>query len=199
MRAPTFLILAWTLGSPALVAAQAPPAGFAGAIDAEISSQEKLFVDMAEAMPPEKFDFGPEKLNLAGSEFKGTRTFGQQVRHVAADNFAIWAPVLGEPEPPGLNAPNGPAEMTSRAEILKFLRDSYTFAHRAAAKLTSENALGLVEFRGRKVTRVSLVVLALTHVSDHYGQMAEYLRMCGVVPPASRPRSMPMPAKSGGG
>ena len=183
------IVVVWAAGFSSEAAADTPNGGFAGAIDAEISSQEKLFVGLAEAMPEEKFDFSPERLELKGSEFQSVRTFAAQVRHVAADNFAIWAPITGEPEPPGLNAPNGPPQMTSRTEILKFLKDSYGFAHKAAAKLTSENALGTVDFRGRKVTRISLVVLALTHISDHYGQMAEYLRMCGVVPPASRPRS----------
>lgn len=115
----------------------------------------------------DRFDFSPEKLGLRGAAFDGVRTFALQARHVAADNFAIWAPLTGKPETAGLNAPNGPADMTSRAEILKFLRDSFAYAHAAAKGLTSENGLELVEFRGRKVTRMSLIVLALTHVSDH--------------------------------
>jgi hypothetical protein len=45
---------------------------------------------------------------------------------------------------------------------------------------------------------MSLIVLALTHVSDHYGQMVEYLRMCGVVPPGSRPMRMAAPTKPAG-
>jgi uncharacterized damage-inducible protein DinB len=114
------------------------------------------------------------------------RTFADQVKHVAADNFAIWAPLTGNPEPPGINAPNGPSEMKNRAEILKFLKDSFAYSHQAVAGLTAENALELVEFRGSKVTRISLVILALTHATDHYGQMVEYLRMNGIVPPASR-------------
>ncbi len=166
----------------------------AAAIDAEITSQETLFVDEAEAMPEGKFDFSPESLSISGSDFKGVRTFGQQVKHVAADNFAIWAPLAGQPEPAGLNAPNGPAAMISRAEILKFLKDSFLYSHEAVRGLTSENALEKVEFRGSQVTRLSLVVLALTHISTHYGHMAEYLRMCGIIPPASRPMQMPMPA-----
>ena len=159
------------------------------AVDAEISSQERLFLAAVEEMPAEKFDFTPESLPVAGSEFHGVRTFAAQVRHVAADNFAIWAPVAGKAEPPGLNAPNGPPGMTSRSEILQFLRDSFAFAHETARALTSENLLGQVDFRGRPVTRLSLVVLATNHISDHYGQLAEYLRMCGIVPPASRPRT----------
>lgn len=168
--------------------AKSTPSAFASAIDKEITNLENLFVAAAEAMPDDKFNASPETLNIPGSEFKGVRTFAAQVRHVAADNFAIWAPLTGRPEPPGINAPNGPAEMKTRAEILKFLKDSFTYSRQAATNLTSENALEQVEFRKNKVTRISLVVLALTHINDHYGQLVEYLRMNGVVPPASRPR-----------
>jgi uncharacterized damage-inducible protein DinB len=158
----------------------------AEAIDREISSLEKQFVAVAEAMPPEKFDATPESMGLNGAAFKGVRSFGAQAKHVAADNFAIWAPVGGEPEKAGINAPNGPTEMKSREEILKFLKDSFEYSHKAVAGLTSENQLGLVKFRGREVTRMSLVILALTHATDHYGQLVEYLRMNGVIPPGSR-------------
>lgn len=202
MKSSSRLCIAAFLGSTIAVFAPAepatPPSPFARAIDAEIANQEQQFVDAAEAMPAERFDFSPESLNLPGSELKGVRTFAMQVKHVAADNFAIWAPLTGKPEPAGLNAPNGPAEMKSRTEILKFLKDSFAYGHRAASGLTSENALESVEFRGQRMTRISLVVLALTHVSDHYGQMVEYLRLSGVVPPASRPMKMPAPPKSSG-
>lgn len=183
--AATFAGLALTAAAQA--GPSAPASAFAEAIQSEIASQEKQFLDAAEAMPDGKFDASPESLHVAGSELKGVRTFAQQVKHVAADNFAIWAPLTGKPEPEGLNAPNGPAAMTSRAEILKFLKDSFAYSRQAAATLTLDNALELVEFRGRKVTRIWLVTLAMTHMSDHYGQMAVYLRLFGVVPPASRP------------
>jgi uncharacterized damage-inducible protein DinB len=176
--------------------ASAGPNAFSAAMDAEITNLEKQFVAAAEAMPEDKFNTSPETLNLAGSEFKGVRTFAEQVKHVAADNFAIWAPLTGYPEPPGISAPNGPREMKSRAEILKFLKDSFSYSHQAVIGLTAENALEQVEFRGNKVSRISLVVLALTHATDHYGQMVEYLRMNGIVPPGSRgmPTSPPKPA-----
>ena len=157
----------------------------AEAMDREISGLEKQFVAVAEAMPADKFDATPETMGVHGA-FHGVRSFGEQVRHVAADNFAIWAPVGGEAERAGINAPNGPAEMKSREEILKFLKESFAYSHKAVAGLTSENQLGLVKFRGQEVTRMSLVILGLTHATDHYGQMVEYLRMNGVVPPGSR-------------
>ena len=166
----------------------APASPFGAAVDEEVAQLEKQFVTLAEAMPPEKFDFSPEGLRIPGSDLAGVRTYTTQVRHVAADNFAIWAPISGKPEPAGIDAPNGPAGMTSRAEILDFLKRSFAFSHEAARRLTAENATELVDFRGRKVTRLSLVVLAFSHAMDHYGQMVEYLRLSGTAPPGSRPR-----------
>jgi DinB superfamily len=155
-------------------------------VDNEITNLEKQFIAVAEAMPADKFGVTPETLSIPGGAFKGVRTFAVQVRHVAADNFAIWAPVLGEAEPAGIQAPNGPPEMISREEVLKFLKDSFAYSHKAVARLTAENELEPVEFRGRKVTRMYLVLLAMSHANDHYGQMVEYLRMYGTIPPGSR-------------
>jgi hypothetical protein len=155
-------------------------------IDEQIIGLEKQFVAVAEAMPADKFDATPEKMTGIEGAFKGVRTFGAQVKHVAADNFAIWAPLEGAAERTGINAPNGPSEMKSREAILKFLKDSFAYSHKAVAGITAENQLERVEFRKQKVTRISLVILALTHISDHYGQMVEYLRMNGIVPPGSR-------------
>jgi hypothetical protein len=185
-----FVLFTFASAAPRQSPAPGKPAAklspMAEAIDREITGLEKQFVAVAEAMPPEKFDATPENMGLSGGVFKGVRSFGAQVKHVAADNFAIWAPIEGEPERAGISAPNGPPDMKRREEILKFLRDSFKYSHKAVAGLTSENQLGLVKFRGREVTRMSLVILALTHATDHYGQLVEYLRMNGVIPPGSR-------------
>ncbi len=159
---------------------------FSAAMTQEIGKIDSQFLAAAEAMPEDKFNFTPESLNIPGSQLKGVRTFAMQVKHVAADNFSIWAPLTGKPEPAGINAPAGPGQMKSRAEILKFLQDSMAYSHKAVTGLTAENALQMVEFRGKKMTRLSLAVLALTHMNDHYGQIVEYLRLSGIVPPASR-------------
>jgi hypothetical protein len=185
---PVFLTMALGLAisAPSHAQTRAKLSPLAEAVDEQITSLEKQFVAVAEAMPADKFEATPETLGIPGSAFKGVRTFAAQVKHVAADNFAIWAPVAGEPERAGINAPSGPAEMKTRDDILKFLKESFVYGHKAAADLTAENQLELVAFRGRKVTRLSLVILALTHTNDHYGQMVEYLRMNGVIPPGSR-------------
>jgi hypothetical protein len=161
---------------------------FAEVVDKEITSLETQIVSVAEAMPEERFNSSPENLNIPGAELKGVRTFAAQIKHLAADNFAIWAPLTGKPEPAFVHSPNGPDEMKSRAEIISFLKDSFVFAHKAAVGLTSENSTEIVDFRGNKVSRLYLVILAFSHANDHYGQVVEYLRISGVVPPASRPR-----------
>jgi hypothetical protein len=80
-------------------ASSSPAPTIASAIDREISIVEKELIDAAEAMPEDKFDFSPEKLNISGSDYKGVRTFGQQLKHVAASNYLIWSPITGEKAP----------------------------------------------------------------------------------------------------
>lgn len=167
--------------------AQQPPATVASAVDRDISAVEKQIIDAAEAMPEEKFNFTPESLNIPGSDYKGVRSFAVQVKHIAASNWFIWSALTGEKLPEGLNDGNGPANLKSKAEIIKFLKDSFALGHRAAATLTTENMLQTV--RNGQTTRLSRATFGVAHAYDHYGQMVEYLRMNGIVPPASRARS----------
>src|SRR6266446_6968617 len=84
-------------------ASSSPANTIASAIDREISIVEKELIDAAEAMPEGKFDFSPEKLNLPASDYKGVRTFGQQLKHVAASNYLIWSPITGDKTPENVN------------------------------------------------------------------------------------------------
>jgi hypothetical protein len=162
-----------------------PPPTIASTVDREISTIEKLIVDAAEAMPDAKFNFSPEGLNLPGSEYKGVRTFALQVRHVAASNYFMLAALTGDKVP--FKDSNGPETLKTRADIMKFLQDSFALAHRAAATLTAQNMLQPPP--GGKSPRLGRVTFAVAHAYDHYGQMVEYLRMNGIVPPASRSQS----------
>ena len=118
----------------------------------------------------------------------GVRTFAQQVKHVAAVNYLVFATVLGEKPPVDTGEENGPASIKSKAEITKFLRDSFAYGHRALATLTPENSVAPIDspFGKDKVTRLGMATLIIGHCFDHYGQMVLYLRMNGIVPPASR-------------
>ena len=172
---------------PSASASPATPATVASAIDREISIVEKEIVEAAEAMPEDKFDFSPEKLNIAGSDYKGVRTFGEQLKHVAASNYLIWSPITGAKAPDTANEGKGPDNMKSKAEIIAFLKDSFAYGHKAVATLNETNLVQpITSGSGRPTTRLFLATFAAAHAFDHYGQVVEYLRMNGVVPPASR-------------
>jgi len=164
-----------------------PPPTIASAVDSEISNIERQIIDVAEAMPEDKYNFSPESLNIPGSDFKGVRTFAVQVKHVASSNYFIWSHLTGDKLPEGLKDGNGPENLKTKADIIKFLQDSFALGHKAAATLTTENMLQTAE--GSKSSRLHLATFGVAHAFDHYGQMVEYLRMNGIVPPASRGKS----------
>jgi uncharacterized damage-inducible protein DinB len=175
--------------SPAAGASTSPsaPPTIASAIDREISIVEKELIDAAEAMPDNKFDFSPEKLNLPGSDYKAVRTFGEQLKHVAASNYLLWSPITGEKPPDNVNDGKGPDNMKAKADIIKYLKDSFAFGHKAVATLNSSNLVEpITSSSGRQTTRLFMATFAPAHCFDHYGQIVEYLRMNGIVPPASR-------------
>jgi hypothetical protein len=160
------------------------PPTIAAMVDREVGAIEKQILDAAEAMPESKYNFSPESLNIAGSDYRGVRTFALQVKHVAASNYALWSPLTGDRFPKDFIGGDGPQSVKTKGEILKFLKDSFALGHKAAATLTTENMLQPPE--GGKSTRLHLATFAVAHAFDHYGQMVEYLRMNGIVPPASR-------------
>ena len=163
---------------------QQPPATIASAVDREISTVEKLIVEAAEAMPEDKFNFSPESLKIPESDYKGVRTFAVQVRHVASSNYFIWSPLTGDKVPESIKDGNGPVDLKTKTDIIKFLKDSFALGHKAAATLTTQNMLDPPD-RGRS-SRLHLATFGVAHAYDHYGQMVEYLRIIGIVPPASR-------------
>ena len=148
-----------------------------------VSNTEEEFVPAAEAMPEDKFGFAP-----TNGEFKGVRTFAQEVKHVAAVNYEIGAALLEQKPPIDLNGEAGPASITSKEDIIKFLKDSYAYVHKAIATINETNLTDTVRspFGEGKVTRLGLASAFAWHAYDHYGQMVEYLRMNGIIPPASR-------------
>ncbi len=153
--------------------------------DRAVSNLERQFVPAAEAMPSDKYSFAP-----ANGDFKGVRTFAQQVKHVGATNFYLGAVILGE-KPPAEAGPGetGPDSVQTKEQVLKYLKDSFVYLHKAMGAITEKNMLDTIKAPwGQNTTRLSLAILLAAHPFDHYGQMVEYLRMNSIIPPASRPR-----------
>jgi hypothetical protein len=158
---------------------------FAMVLDRSLTNVEHEVVPAAEAMPEDKFNFAPTQ-----GEFKTVRTFAQQVKHIAAANYMLGSGILAEKPPLDLEGENGPAKITSKADVVQFLKDSFTYLHKAMNSIDESNVLGQVPspFGPNKVSRLGLAVGAISHPFDHYGQMVEYLRMNNIIPPASRPK-----------
>ncbi len=152
-------------------------------LDHTVSNLEYEFVPAAEAMPEDKFGFAP-----TGGEFKGVRTFGEQIKHVAAVNYELGAAILEQKPPVDIGMESGPESVTTKADILKYLKESFQYAHKAIATINEQNLTATVRspFGDGKVSRLGLACAVSSHGYDHYGQMVEYLRMNGIIPPASR-------------
>ena len=152
-------------------------------LDHTVLNLEHEFVPAAEAMPEDKFAFAP-----SNGEFKGVRTFAEQVKHVAAVNYLFGAALLEEKPPVEIGGESGPASLTSKAEIIKYLKNSFAYVHKAIATINESNlALTVASpFGEGSVSRLGLAASVAAHGYDHYGQIVEYLRMNGIVPPASR-------------
>jgi uncharacterized damage-inducible protein DinB len=142
-----------------------------------LTMMEKEFVDAAEAMPEDKFDFAPA---TTAGDFKGVRSFGGQVKHVAESNYYFFGGNMSEAD---MKAKSDAIEkLKSKAGIVQALKDSLAQAHTYVGGITAENAFVTTEHG----TRGGMSSFGLAHMMDHYGQMVVYLRMNGIVPPASR-------------
>jgi uncharacterized damage-inducible protein DinB len=147
---------------------------------------EKEIISAVDAMPADKFGFAP-----TDGEFKGVRTFGQMVKHFSATNHILAAAALGEEPPADAGDELGPESVRTKAEILTYLKGSFAHLEKAVQAVGQTNipvnASPISPLKRGEVTRLALITETLLHAYDHYGQMVEYLRMNGVVPPASRP------------
>ena len=148
-------------------------------LERQLAVLEKEMVPMGTDMPESKFNFVP-----SGGDFKGVRSFGDQLKHVAMVNYRVSGAILREKPPM-------PADMTSlksKAEIMQFVTDSFAYAHKAFASITEKNFIEEIPAPSGSgtTTRLWLATLLIGHDRDHYGQLVVYLRMNDIIPPASR-------------
>ncbi len=165
------VLLAWDV-SPAAVAFQAL-----------VSNTEMLLMGVANEMPGDKYDFLP-----TGGEFRGVRSFGKQLKHAAAVQYLVASSILGERVTADMSDERGPDTVRSKADVIAYLKGSFEALRRAAGSITEGNAFLPIPgvFSSAPATRAGLIAGVLAHTSNHYGQVVEYLRMNGIIPPASR-------------
>jgi hypothetical protein len=192
IRKMMLAVTAILLSSPAVMMGQMGTASAGPALGSQVAPSKsadallRIFegecMSAAKAMPADKYDFSPASLNIAGAKFDGVRTFGEQVKHLAGANFYFASVVAGgKPEMDDKTI----GAMKTKDEIVAALASSFAALHKANATLTVQNAFEVVDFEGQKATRLMAADFSVAHGFDHYGQMVEYLRMNGIVPPAS--------------
>lgn len=140
----------------------------------DLTNQKEQMGKIADAMPEDKFAF---------KATPAQRSYGEQIMHVAGANVMLFKALGSKATAPTMNP-----KATAKAEILKALADSYDFGIAAVKEQTDATMLQAVQgpaFLGSS-TRARVSYFVLNHAMDIYGQMAVYLRLNGIVPPASR-------------
>lgn len=174
------------------------PATITSTLDLQLSIEEHEIEGLADAMPEDKYSFAP-----TNGEFKGVRTFAQEAKHIATVNDRFFGAILGQESatpPSQFEAENGPDSVQTKAQIMQYLKDSFALGHKAIATINADNAFVALEKPATPFLRTpaATVIFACAHAMDHYGQMVEYLRDNGIVPPASRQRPPANPAGQSG-
>jgi hypothetical protein len=180
---PFSLVLAMATGTAAQSNAAAESPTATQAIQRMIAGIEKQLTGIAQEMPEDKYEFAPTE-----GAFRGVRTFAKQIKHAAAVHYLVAASILGEPITADMSDERGPDSVKTKAEVLKYLNESFSYLKRAAATVDEKNAFTPVKgvFGSAPDTRIGLIVVAVSHSYNHYGQVVEYLRMNGLVPPRAQ-------------
>ena len=157
-------------------------------MDGLLKIYEGEIMGAVNAMPADKFSFAPsaaifkpeQKVDYLSPNDKGVRTFGQMVAHIAQANYYFFGITWGAKPDADVKAMG---DLTSKEDTVKALAGSFAYAHKQLATLTAANAFASLKDDN---TRTSMAAFGIAHMCDHYGQLVEYLRMNGVVPPASQ-------------
>lgn len=166
----------------------------AKSMDAVLSSVEKDVVALAEAMPADKYTFTPKNSDFTGGltpKYDGVRTFGQEIAHLAAGNYVYLA--MASNSKPAVDLKTV-SEGVDKPTAMASLKASFAAFHQAVGMLTPENAFQKAG-RGPNDSLISMLAGGMAHERDHYGQLVEYARMNGIVPPASMGKPPANPAK----
>lgn len=162
----------------------------ASALVRSLDYEEYELRSAAEAMPAEKYSWRPTAGDYGGVYPgygpKELRTFGEQVKHVACANFGFSAELDGKTPPAGCDT-GGPSPANTRDELVVYLRDSFKALKKSLGAITKENMFQPIEgpYAGPN-TRLGIADTSIWHAADHYGQLVLYMRLNGIVPPASR-------------
>jgi uncharacterized damage-inducible protein DinB len=152
-------------------------------MDALLKLYEEQIMGAVKAMPADKYSFAPSPAIFKadqGVKYETVRTFGQMVAHIAQANYYFFGTLGGAKPDVDMKAMGS---LTTKDDTVKALAGSFAYAHAQLATLTAANAFASLK---DDQTKTSVAAFGIAHMCDHYGQLVEYLRMNGIVPPASQ-------------
>jgi hypothetical protein len=138
-----------------------------------VTHHTKILIDAAEAMPADKYGYKPTAAQW---------TFGAVVAHIAGDNQITCSAIAGTAPP---KSPE-PSATASKEVLVSALKSSLTFCEGAVAKVNDGMLGDSVTYYDHRAPRVSPLVGLVEDWSDHYGQLAGYLRLNNVLPPTAK-------------
>ncbi len=171
-----FVTLCVTIAAaPALAqsAGAAQTSGVRGEVLFWIQDAESKLVQLAEAIPAEKYTWRPGE---------GVRSVSEALLHVVVGNYFIPRTIGAQP-PEGI-APQGfERSTTDKAEIIRHLKASFAHVKKAVEGVADADLDKAVRLFGSDSTQRNVLLLLATHAHEHLGQMIAYARVNGVVPP----------------
>jgi uncharacterized damage-inducible protein DinB len=160
-------------------AAVKPAASTSQAVLEQWNDIGRKLVAMAEDFPEDKYDFKPTPAQ---------RSFAEQLLHAAGANYFFTNLAMGQ-KPPAEEDPKRDQYKT-KADVVAFVKKSMADGAAAIkAKGDAGMAALVVEPFSHQQMRISDMAYGFAeHMGEHYGQLAVYYRVAGLVPPESRPK-----------
>jgi len=139
----------------------------------------RKLITMSEDFPENKYDFKPTPAQ---------RSFAEQLMHAAGANYFFINLAKGE-KPPAEEDPKR-ANFKTKADLVAFVKKSMADG---AAVIQSKGDSGMSDlmldpFSNQQVRVLDFAYGFIEHMGEHYGQLAVYYRVAGLVPPESRPK-----------
>jgi uncharacterized damage-inducible protein DinB len=163
-------------GSPSAApptASAAPTSGVRAEFLNELKIQEDKFVQLAQAMPADKYTWRP---------VEGVRSISEVYMHVATANYNL-PHVFGVVPPPGFKVQGFEKSTTDKAKVVETLKDSFAHMHQAVLNMPDSDVEKQLDWFGAKSSYRGVMLFIIRHGAEHLGQSIAYARMNGIVPP----------------
>lgn len=147
------------------------------------ASQNKIYtmlsgvvVAAAEKMPEENYGFRPAET---------VRTFGQLVGHLADSQYFFCSSVEGEAK----RGSDAEKSKTAKADLVAALKDAVAYCSKTYAAMTDAKGGEMTKMMNQDFAKLAVLSANTAHDYEHYGNMATYMRIKGIVPPTSEKKS----------